>query len=366
MFSYWEQKTFSNYNTAIIGAGLAGLFTALYLKRKFPKELILILEGEMFPAASTKNAGFACMGSITELEDDLTYSSTEEVIALFEKRYKGLRMMRRELGDDKIAYKEKGSFELVHEKDISISEKIDKWNEQLYYIEKRPVFSIGDLSQTNFKGFSLMLKNELEGELDTGKLYQTLRERVRSLGVEIHYNSKVTHFEKGNLGHNIWLRNGFRLRSNRLVFCTNAFTKELIPNMDISPARGQVLITKPISDIPFKGIYHFDRGYYYFREIDGRVLLGGGRQLDLQGENTSDLGFNNLILSDLKEKLSDQILPRTSFEIDYSWSGIMGKLSSKSPLSKQLDESTYILAGFGGMGVALAPYMAQKFVEAIN
>jgi glycine/D-amino acid oxidase-like deaminating enzyme len=71
--SYWEYKTwFSNIDFTIVGSGIVGLNCALSLSRRFPKAKILILEKGILPqGASTKNAGFACFGSISEVLSDL-------------------------------------------------------------------------------------------------------------------------------------------------------------------------------------------------------------------------------------------------------------------------------------------------------
>ena len=72
MFSYWEQQSFFNYDYIIIGAGITGLSTAIELKERQPKATVLVLERGILPTgASTKNAGFACMCSDTELLADL-------------------------------------------------------------------------------------------------------------------------------------------------------------------------------------------------------------------------------------------------------------------------------------------------------
>ena len=71
--SFWEKSLyFESLDFTIIGAGIVGLSTAIFLKEKFPGSKILILERGYLPSgASTKNAGFACFGSPTELLDDL-------------------------------------------------------------------------------------------------------------------------------------------------------------------------------------------------------------------------------------------------------------------------------------------------------
>ncbi|MDP4601126.1 MAG: FAD-dependent oxidoreductase, partial [Polaribacter sp.] len=66
--SYWELKEwFSNIDFTIVGSGIIGLNCALQLKKKHPNARILILEKGILPqGASTKNAGFACFGSLSE------------------------------------------------------------------------------------------------------------------------------------------------------------------------------------------------------------------------------------------------------------------------------------------------------------
>ena len=363
MISYWEKNVLTTYDTIIVGSGLSGLFTAWFLKKKFPNQKIIVLEKELFPTAGTKNAGFTCMGSITELEDDLSNSDLDEVVQLFEKRYHGLQIMRDELGDANIGYAENGSYELLAADSEHVLERIDFWNEKLFSVVNRNAFTIENSAVKNFSGFTRAVKNELEGEINTGLMWHSLLTKVMKAGVEVLRNTTVESYEKTADGYEVRALPKISFCTNRLIFCANAFTKQLLPDIKITPARAQVLVTKPIDNLLFKGVYHFDRGYYYFREIDGRVLFGGGRQLDKRGETTSQVGENEIILDDLQEKLQRLILPNTSFELDYTWSGIMGFSGTKNPFCKKVDDQLFVLAGFGGMGVALAPYMAKELVN---
>ena len=91
-----------------------------------------------------------------------------------------------------------------------------------------------------------------------------------------------------------WLR----LRSRSLVapvlahVATNGFAKELLQIKGVKPARAQVLITKPIKNLKLKGAYHYKQGYYYFRNINDRILFGGGRDLDPKTETTTKIELN--------------------------------------------------------------------------
>lgn len=114
MLSYWEQQSFVSYNHIVIGAGIVGLSTAIELKDKYPAHSVLMLERGLLPTgASSRNAGFACMGSLTEILDDSQYTNEAEIVKLYDWRKRGLELLRNRLGDAAIGYKDNGSYELI-------------------------------------------------------------------------------------------------------------------------------------------------------------------------------------------------------------------------------------------------------------
>ena len=120
--SYWEIKNwFTNVDFAIVGSGIVGLHAALRLREIFPESKILILEKGVLPqGASTKNAGFACFGSLSEIIEDLKNNSEEEVIQLIKKRWDGLKLLRANLGDETIDFKPFGGYEIFLKEDENI------------------------------------------------------------------------------------------------------------------------------------------------------------------------------------------------------------------------------------------------------
>ncbi|NND33127.1 MAG: FAD-binding oxidoreductase, partial [Saprospiraceae bacterium] len=70
--SYWEKTSFlAHRNIVIIGSGIVGLTTSIYLKRQQPHRSVLVIDRGSIPTgASTRNAGFACFGSPSELLAD--------------------------------------------------------------------------------------------------------------------------------------------------------------------------------------------------------------------------------------------------------------------------------------------------------
>ena len=157
----------------------------------------------------------------------------------------------------------------------------------------------------------------------------------------------------------------FEFITKKLVITTNGFAKELIP-VAVQPARAQVLITKPIPNLDIIGTFHLDRGYYYFRNFEDRILLGGGRNLDFEGETTTELAQTVLIQNRLEQLLREVILPNQYFEIDQRWSGIMGIGSHKKPIVEQLSEHVYCGVRMGGMGVAIGSLIGKETADLIH
>lgn len=376
MISYWEQESFLHYDHIVVGAGIVGLSTAIELKQHYPTQRVLVLErGLMTTGASSRNAGFACMGSVTELLDDLQHMSEQEVVALFMLRKHGLDVLRTRLGDDNIGYAAHGSYELISYHEPEAMDKIDYLNGLLMPEMGKPAFRQVNEKIKEF-GFSdtyatALIENTFEGEINTGKMLRALTDYAIGKGVEIKTGAEVARFEETKNHVDVIVKDTFRnetwtLKSHTITICTNAFTKDLLPDADVTPGRGQMLITHPIAGLKLKGIYHFDKGYYYFRELNGRILIGGGRNLDFKTETTTELTLNKLIQIDLEQKLADIVIPHTPFEVAQRWSGIMAFGPTKQPIVEAFSDRVYGCFRMGGMGVAMGSEVARQVAAMVR
>jgi glycine/D-amino acid oxidase-like deaminating enzyme len=367
--SYWELKNwFTNVDFTIVGSGIVGLHCALNLRERFPESKILILEKGILPqGASTKNAGFACFGSLSEIIDDLKTHSEEEVIQLIEKRWNGLQLLRKNLGDSAIDFKPYGGYELFLKEDESTYneclQKMPFVNEILKSIFKSDVFTkeIDRFDFQNTNNYSIF--NPFEGQIDTGNMMQALLKKAISENIMILNHANVSSFSDKNSSVEIVV-NDYSFETKKLLFATNGFASQLTNNA-VKPARAQVLITEPIPNLDIKGTFHLDKGYYYFRNIDNRILLGGGRNLDFEGETTTDLAQTEKIQNKLEALLKNVILPNQDFQIAHRWSGIMGIGNSKNPIVSQLSENVYCGVRLGGMGVAIGSLVGKELAELI-
>lgn len=370
MLSFWEKQSLLNYDTIIVGAGIVGLSTALSIREQYATKRILVLERAILPTgASTKNAGFACIGSLTEILDDLIHMPEHEVKALVELRLQGLRKLRARLGDNKIGYAENGSYELIAHNNADCINDIQRVNDLLRPILNAEAYKVDDAKLDAF-GFSKthvkhVVSNNCEGELNSGMMMRTLIDLCLSKGIEIKTGCDVSRVEDDGTSASVIVKHSYlnqeiAFSAAQVAICTNAFTKHLYPQTELHPGRGQVLITKPIDGLKFKGVFHFDEGYYYFRRLGDRVLFGGGRNQDFEGERSSEFAYNPKVQGDLLDKLKTVILPDTAFEVDDWWTGIMAFGDTKFPIVKQHSPHVYIGVRMGGMGVAIGSKIGEE------
>lgn len=208
-----------------------------------------------------------------------------------------------------------------------------------------------------------MIFNQAEGQLHTGQLMRTLLDKAQSLGIRSLGGITVTNYSELNNKVQLLTDKGWEINASKLLIATNGFAKQLLPKLEVVPARNHVLVTKPIDHLKLRGCFHYDKGYVYFRNVGNRILLGGGRNLDVKGEETDAFGGHATIRVYLKNILKTIILPDQNVDIDRWWSGIMGVGEKKEPILKKVGKNTLAAVRLGGMGVALGTGVGEEAAD---
>ena len=369
--SYWERKTyFEEVDFLIIGAGIVGFSTAIALKKKYPDAKILILERGYLPAgASSKNAGFACFGSVTELLDDLTKMDESKVWETVANRWNGLQNLKQLIGEDNLELESNGSWDLIMPDEIN---SISEINSKLPYLNAKIEEITGEknvyqedkncATTFGFNGLQTSYFNRLEGQINTGKMITRFHQMAIEKGILCLFGISVEALQSNLYNVGLQTTVGY-VKTRNVLICTNGFAQQFLPNRDINPARAQVLVTTPIENLKVKGTFHYQQGYYYFRNVEDRILLGGGRNLDFLGETTTKLETTSQITDVLTDLLKNVILPNQQFSIEYNWSGIMGVGQTKAPIIEKIDERIAVGVRLGGMGVAIGSLVGKELSE---
>ena len=399
--SVWEQSTyFAPKDLVIVGCGFVGLWTAYEAIHQNPKLNITILERGTIPSgASTRNAGFSCFGSVSELMSDIQLMGEAAMLETVKMRYDGLQRIQEVFKAKEIDYNQWGGYELFEGKKTIKNTKASKANKgaathlcELYDISKLesdiaylnkilapalktpkkngkylPIYTDAskDIQKLGFQGIEALAFNQLEGQLNSAKLVLALQRALQAKGVQILFNTEVKKFKSHKKGVTVTTNLEAPLETKQFLVCTNGFAKQLIPDLDVVPARGQVFVTQPIKNLQFKGCFHFDEGYYYFRNLGNRLLLGGARNADFKNEKTYSLETSATIQKVLEDFMMQRILPKGSKKpkIELRWSGTMGIGSIKKPIIEQVQPNIYCAVRMSGMGVAIAPIVAKKALK---
>jgi glycine/D-amino acid oxidase-like deaminating enzyme len=392
--SVWEQSTyFAPKDLVIVGCGFVGLWTAYEAIQKNPKLNITILERGTIPSgASTRNAGFSCFGSVSELIYDVQLMGEANMLETVKMRYDGLQRIQKVFKASEIDYNQWGGYELFEAQKNKnaknnnpkkpVGYDVSKLDSDIAYLNNilapvlktpkkngkyLPIYTNAtkDIKKLGFQGIEALAFNQLEGQLNSAKLVLALQKAVQAKGVQILFNTEVKKFKSHSKGVTIHTNLEGPLESKQFLVCTNGFAKQLIPSLDVVPARGQVFVTEPIPNLKFKGCYHFDEGYYYFRNLGNRLLLGGARNADFKNEKTFSLETSSKIQKVLEQFMMERILPKGSKKpkIELRWSGTMGMGKIKKPIIQALQPNVYCAVRMSGMGVAIAPIVAKKVTE---
>ncbi|MCE2938572.1 MAG: FAD-binding oxidoreductase [Fimbriimonadaceae bacterium] len=365
--SHWEYDTyFRDLDVAVIGGGIVGLNAAWALRRARPDLRVVVFERGSLPyGASTRNAGFACFGSVTEVMDDLERMPEAEVRALMARRYQGLRRLRENLGDDAIGYEPLGGWELFAD-DATMSRclaflpTLNAWAAEFTGQSEAYADGTAHLAEFGFGGTRYLIHNRAEGLVHTGHMMDALMRQSVASGVSLCHGAWVERMDEDGDGVELHTQPFGPVRARRAVVCTNGFARQLLPALDVTPARAQVLVTDPIPGLRFRGAFHFDEGYYYFRNVGDQVLFGGARNLDFAGETTTEMVTTGLVQDRLERCLREIIIPGVDFRVQRRWSGIMGLGPTKSPIVQALSGTTVAAVRMGGMGVALGTLAGEE------
>ena len=358
----WWDRTMLQADVVVIGGGIIGVSTAIDIVERNPSTKVMLLERDIVPSgASSRNAGFACVGSASEIFHDVNLLGSDAALDIIEQRRSGLSLLRQRLGDDGLALESYGAHEVFAEHHPAL-DALDQLNDLLRPLYNDTFFTRCDdrIGHFGFANTHALVYTPFEGIINSGRMMESLWGMASAKGVCIRTGCEVTSIDGSRI--DVSTPNGQRtVLAERIVIATNAWpiVVDGDERNEYVPARGQVLVTSPIDDLRLRGSYHMDEGYVYFRSLGDHVLLGGARNLDVAGEQTFAMETTSMIQDRLVELLDTVILPGRQYAIEHQWAGIMGFSIDKRPHVERYTQHVIRAFGCNGMGVAIGSTIAR-------
>ena len=221
----------------------------------------------------------------------------------------------------------------------------------------------------DIQGFAPGLSIPEDGEVHPGKLLAEIGAQATAAGAtlrqglvtEIHPKQRLITTTDATISYGV------------AVIAVNAWTRRLLPDIDIEPQRAQMIATRPVAPVrTLDPVCYGCWGYDYFRQRDdGRLLLGGRRHLHREDEATDDTRTTDAIQGDLERYLERHLSAFGPFEIEARWSGTMGFSPDELPFWRTLEDydgapSTHVLGGMTGHGMGLGAVCGQTVARSTH
>lgn len=367
-YSYWERQYISaTAGYTIVGAGLVGCSIALALRNRYPQATIQIIDAGASPqGASTKNAGFVCTGSASELLDNMNDIGSDRLWNLVERRWRGRTRLLEFMNHHTVPYRMVKGYEAFNS-DLILSynnclENLSELNRGMSNISGvESYFTLLSERREPFRANVNLIQHNSEGQIQPALLLQKMQQVLSKSKVRFINGISVHNYESSSQGWKVLCNEDIQLNTRKLILATNALSADLIPKTYLRPVRNQVIVSQKIEH-SLVGCVHMDKGYFYLRNVGNRILVGGGRHILGDDEMTRDFG-NTDAAAKLLIQTASQLLDLPEIKPDFHWSGILGMAMTPEPIAKSLGDGLFAAVGLGGMGVAISMQLGHEIAD---
>ncbi len=353
--------------TCIIGAGYAGLMTALGLLERGHKSVVLLEQGGIAHGASGRNGGFVFAGyslcsrqlvrQVGQQQARHLYGLTVDAVDLIRQRIKNYNIEcdaidagvlwvnwfrdQRLLLDEQRFMKEQMhvDWEFISQEALKAQINTDRYSGAL--LERNAM---------NFHPLNYALGIAREIQQQGGSLF----EYSPVIDVDASHAVLRVETETGSI------------QCQHVVLACGGYINSLYPKIAraILPVSTYVMATEPLGDrltdyiTTDSAVYDTRFAFDYYRALPDTRLLWGGR---ISASKLHPENLEALLRVDLR-----RVFPGLGHvKFDYVWDGLMGYPRHKMPLLGKLSDSIWYNIGYGGHGVGPTTMGGELIAAAI-
>ncbi len=354
-------------HTCIVGAGFAGLNTALGLAERGVQGVVVLDADTVAYGASGRNGGFVFSGYSPGEDALLEGPAAAQAKSLYRGTQDAVDLIRRRIGLHDIAcsHTDAGVLwanwfrdpALLRQRQALLAAKFDtQW-------EWVPREVLAGMLKTERYSDALFERNALH--FNPLAYAHGLAAVASARGVVVHEHSPAIGLERDGSGWRVRTAQG-EVCARHVVLACGGYLAGLRRDVDgsVLPIATYVMVTEPLGArmdqviATRAAIYDSRYAFDYYRPLPDTRLLWGGRISVL---DRSPRAVRQLLRRDLL-KVYPQL---EDVAIDYAWSGLMSYARHQMPQVGKVEEGLWLAQAFGGHGVAPTTFAGELLAAAI-
>jgi gamma-glutamylputrescine oxidase len=330
----------------IVGGGVTGISAALGLAGR-GKKVRLHEARAIASGASGRNGGFALRGGAMAYDSARQWLGRDVAAAYWRLTEEYVGRMG-ELGGD--AFRRTGSLRLAGDDEREeLRAEYEALREDGFAAEWRD-----ELPETLASRFPGALFHPDDAVLQPARLVRRLAATAAEAGVEIREHARVEELEA--------------LEADTILVATDGYPSGLLGELEglIIPTRGQMIATEPLPEQLFPMPHYGRHGYdYWHQNEEGRLIVGGFRDADMDSEFTAEESTTEPIQGALKS-FAEELLGRPP-AITHRWAGVFGLVPDLMPVVGRHPgrEGLWVAGGYSGHGNVLGLMCGDLVADAI-
>jgi gamma-glutamylputrescine oxidase len=334
-------------DVAIVGGGVTGVSCALTLAESGLR--VRVHEARTISSgASGRNGGFALRGGAMPYHVARETLGADRAAALWRLTERTLDRMEglagdalRRVGSLRLAADEKERAELLAE-----HEALRRDGFEAEWIDE----PAGRLAGR----YAGAILHPRDGALQPARWVRRLATRAAAAGVEVREHHRVTSVDE--------------LGADAVVVASDGYPSGLLEELEdvVQPTRGQVVVTEPLEERLYERPHYARHGFDYWQQLpDGRLVVGGRRDTNLEGESTAEEATTPEVQAAIETLVRELVghLPA----ITHRWSGIFGTSPDDLPLVGPVPgrDRVWVSRGYSGHGNVLGLACGDLVAKAI-
>ncbi len=331
----------------IVGGGVTGCSCALALRRAGLR-VRLNDARTIAGGASGRNGGFALRGGAMSYHSAREWLGADTAAEYWRLTETYVDRMG-ELGGD--AFRRTGSLRLAGEDERDeLRAEYEALREDGFAAEWRDELPVPLAGR-----FPGALFHPDDAVLQPARLVRRLAGAAALAGVEIREHHRVASLEE--------------LEAPTIVVATDGYPSGLLGELEglIIPTRGQMIATEPLPErlfpLPHYGRHGLD---YWHQNEEGRLLVGGFRDVDMDAEFTASEDTTDRI-QDALERFVEELLGRRP-AVTHRWAGVFGLVPDLMPVVGRVPgrAGLWLAGGYSGHGNVLGLMCGELVANAIT